>query len=108
MTDGAKTCTSKENADALNAYFGNVYKKETGELPQREDYAGIPLTSIVITREMVLEKLNTLNPGKSTGLDGWHPYFLRSLADIRCDPLLILFTKSLKEGIVPLNGWALV
>ena len=64
-------------------------------------YAGIPLTSIVITREMVSEKLNSLNPGKSTGLDGWHPYFLRSLADILCDPLLILFTKSLKEGIVP-------
>ena len=66
--DGAKACTSKEKADALNAYFGNVYRKETGELPQREDYSGIPLTSIVITREMV----NSLNPGKSTGLDGWH------------------------------------
>ena len=78
-----------------------MYNKETGELPQREDYAGIPLTSIVITREIVLEKLNSLNPGKSTGLDGWYPYILRSLADNLCDPLLILFTKSLKEGIVP-------
>ena len=78
-----------------------MYNKETVELPQREDYAGIPLTSIAITREMVLEKLNSLNPGKSTGLDGCHPYFLRSLADILCNPLLILFTKSLKEGIVP-------
>ena len=34
-------------------------------------------------------------------MDGWHPYFLRGLADILCDPLLIFFTKSLKEGIVP-------
>ena len=59
-SDVAKACTSKEKADALNAYFGNVYKKETGELPQHEDYSGIPLTSIVITREIVL---NSLNPG---------------------------------------------
>ena len=29
-----------------------------------------PLTSIVMTREIVLEKLNSLNSGKSTGLDG--------------------------------------
>ena len=50
----------------------------------------------------MLEKLNSLNPGKSAGLDGWwHPYFLRSLADFLCDPLLIIFTKSFREGIVP-------
>ena len=62
---GSKACTSKEKADVLNAYFGNVYKEETGELPQHKYYSGIPLT-----REMVLEKLNSLNPGKSMGLDG--------------------------------------
>ena len=28
--DGSKACTSKEKADVLNAYFGNVYKEETG------------------------------------------------------------------------------
>ena len=38
------------------------------------------------------------------GLDGWHPFFLHRLADILCDPLLILFTESFKEGIVP-PGW---
>ena len=102
--DGSKACTSKEKADVLNAYFGNVYKEETGELPQHKYYSGIPLTSIVITQEMVLEKLNSLNPGKSMGLDGWHTFFLHRSADILCDPLLILFTKSLKEGIVP-PGW---
>ena len=59
------------------------------------------MTSIIITREMVMEKLNSLNPGKSTGPDGWHPYFLYSLADILCIPLKNLFNKSLREGIVP-------
>ena len=41
-----------------------------------------------------------MNPGKSTGPDGWHPYFLSSLADILSTPLKILFNKSLCEGIV--------
>ena len=43
--DGSKVCTSKEKVDVLNAYFGNVYKKKTGELPQHKYYSGIPLTS---------------------------------------------------------------
>ena len=47
-----------------------------------------------------MNKLNALNPGKSLGLDGLHPYFLYSLADILCSPLKILFTKSLSEGVV--------
>ena len=34
------------------------------------------LSSINITNVMVLCKLRVLNPGKSTGPNGWHPYFL--------------------------------
>ena len=52
---------------------------------------------------MVLCNLRSLNPGKSTGPDGWHPYFLSSLADILSTPLTILFNKSLCEGIVPIQ-----
>ena len=50
---------------------------------------------------MLMDKLNALNPGKSTGLNGLHPYFLYSLADILCSPLNILFTKSVRKGIIP-------
>ena len=48
-----------------------------------------------------MDKLNAMNPGKSTGVDRLHPYFLCSLADILCTPLKILFNKSLREGVVP-------
>ena len=85
----------------MNNFFGSVYKEELDNVPHVDDYSGIPLTSIIITHEMVMEKLNSLNPGKSTGPDGWHPYFLYSLSDILCTPLTILFNKSLREGIVP-------
>ena len=100
-SDRTKAYNPREKADALNNYFGSVYKKELDNVPHVDDYSGVPLTSIIITHEMVMEKLNSLNPGKSTGPDGWHPYFLYSLADILCTPLKILFNKSLREGIVP-------
>ena len=100
-SDGTKAYHPREKADALNNFFGSVYKEELDNVPHVDDYSGIPLASIIITHEMVMEKLNSLNPGKSTGPDGWHPYFLYSLADILCTPLTILFNTSLREGIVP-------
>ena len=57
--------------------------------------------SVEITHEMLMDKLNALDPGNSTGLERLHPYVLSSLADILCTPLKILFNKSLREGVVP-------
>ena len=49
---------------------------------------------------MILEKLQALNPSKSKGPDGWHPYFLRELSEEISKPLTILFQKSLNERVV--------
>ena len=100
-SDGTKAYNPREKADALNNFFGSIYKEELDNVPHVDDYSGVPLPSIIITHEMAMVKLNSLNPGKSTGLDEWHPYFLYSLADILCIPLKMLFNKSLREGIVP-------
>ena len=69
--------------------------------PVTKNYSNEPLSTIQITDEMVINKLRSLNPGKSTGPDGWHPYLLQSLADSLCTPLRVLFNKSLSEGTVP-------
>ena len=53
---------------------------------------------------MMMKTLKSLNPGKSTGPDGWHSYLLLSLADELCIPLRILFNKSLNEEVV-LSQW---
>ena len=98
-----ESLTSKEKAGALNEYFGSVYKEELNDYPSVDNNSNVPLSSINITDVMVLCKLRALNPGKSTGPDGWQPYFLSSLADILCTPLKILFNKSLCEGIVPIQ-----
>ena len=50
---------------------------------------------------MVSEKMQGLNPGKSPGPDGWHPFPLKKLCDMIKVPLAILFQKSLREGVVP-------
>ena len=80
--DGIKAY--KEKAEVLNEYFGSVDQDESNNIPPVTKNSGILLSSIVITREMVRDQLNALNPGKSTGLDGFPPYFLYSLADIVC------------------------
>ena len=49
---------------------------------------------------MVNEKIQGLNPGKSPGPDGWHPFPLKRLCDMIKVPLAILFQKSLREGVV--------
>ena len=75
--DGTKAYNSKEKAEALNEYFGSVYQDESDNIPPAtKNFSGIPLVSVEITHEMVMDKLNALNPGKSTGLDRLHPYFL--------------------------------
>ena len=81
-SDGTKVYYSRDKVDALNEFFGSVYKEKLDNGPHVDDYSGVPLTSIIITHEMVMEKLCSFNPGKSTGPDGWHPSFLYSLSDI--------------------------
>ena len=86
--------------------FGSVYQDESDYIPPAtKHFSGIPLVSIEITHEMVMDKLNALNPGESTGLDRLHPCFLCSLADILCTPLKILFYKSEGNELCHHNGW---
>ena len=49
---------------------------------------------------MVHNQLMQLKSGKSSGPDGWHPHFLKELADFIDKPLSILFEKSLDESEV--------
>ena len=61
------------------------------------------LSSIIFTKDMKRDKLQELNPNKSQGPDGWHPYFLRELSEELSKPLFILFQKSSKESVVPMD-----
>ena len=100
-SNGTVASTPREKAEALNNFFGSIYKQESSNLPNTySNDTCTPLSSIDITDEMVMKKLNSLDPGKSMGLDGCHPYFIYSLRDVLCAPLRTLYNKSLKEGVV--------
>lgn len=102
-TKETNASTAAEKAEALNEFFSSVFTDENlDNIPEEEEsFTGTNLISFEISPEAVLKKLNELNPGKSPGPDGWHPVFLKSIADLIAEPLAILFQKSLNEGILP-------
>ena len=104
--DGSLSVSPREKAETLNSYFSSVFVDEdlTSVPNILEIFTQDTLESIDFSEEKLLEKLQQLNPNKSPGPDGWHPYFLRELANELCKPLSILFRKSLRERVVP-NEW---
>ena len=90
----------------LNDYFLSVFTKEDVEnvpIPQRI-FHGIEndqLFDIVITKDMVQQKLEELNCNKSHGPDEIHPRLLKEFSSVIAEPLAKLFQNSLVQGVVP-------
>jgi len=53
------------------------------------------IDTLVITPQIVLTKLNSLESGKSPGPDGWLTELIKHTAESICFPLSILYSKSL-------------
>ena len=105
-SDGKIAQTDQEKAEVLNSFFASVFTHEnSSELPDFPDrsYTSI-LDSIKFTPALVKKSLQKLNPNKSPGPDGLHPYLLRELCDELAYPLSLLFTRSMQEGHVP-SSW---
>ena len=106
-SDGSIARTAREKADALNSFFSTTFTKEDlTNIPDMDDrvFRGDNLDKFEIPPERVLTKLRDLNPAKTPGLDGWHPLFLKNIADLIALPLSLLFQKSLEEGLLP-DDW---
>jgi hypothetical protein len=60
------------------------------------------LSSIEITQNIIVTKLNKLKINKAPGVDGIVPRILVENADVLSIPLLAIYKGSLKSGTVPI------
>ena len=97
---------NKSLADLLNRYFCSVFTKENlSNIPEAEQIfqgnSEDKLSNIVITEQMVLEKLNNLNVNKSLGPDEISGKLLFEIRHELVGPLTKIFNYSISQGIVP-------
>ena len=93
-------------AEELNMHFSSVFTREdTSSIPVPETEfkgsEGEMLGQVVVTPEVVANKINNMKENKSPGVDGIAPKILKETEEQICTPLAILFNMSLQEGIVP-------
>ena len=95
-------------AEELNIHFSSVFTREdTSSLPapeiKFEGSEGERLRQLVVTREVVANKINNMKENKSPGVDGIAHKILKETVDQICTPIAHVFNLSLQEGIVPLE-----
>ena len=103
-TDGSQTVDDIDTANTLNKFFGSVFTHEdTADTPTFGDWhMGNSLGTIAITVEDVWNQLCRLKSCKSSGLDNCHPRVLLQLKEGLVKPLHMIFSLSLRDGILPL------
>ena len=97
--------TDEDKANILQDQFSRVFTKEPeGESPTLEKKTNKTITNISITDRQVRDEICKLNVSKSCGPDEIHPRLLIELVDIVCQPIALLFNKSMEAGKLP-NDW---
>ena len=95
-------------AEELNMHFSSVFTREdTSSLPVPETKfngtEGERLGQLVITPEVLANKINNMKDNKSPGIDRIAPKILKETVEQISKPLAHVFNMSLREGIVPLE-----
>ena len=92
----------KDKADILQKQFSSVFTQEpNGEVPNLREKTENYLSNLVVTEEMVKNKILSLNVHKSSGPDEIHPRLLTALADFISKPIALLFNKTIEVGEMP-------
>ena len=102
-TDGNKISSNSGKAEILNKFFCSVFTQEkTDNIPKPENRnENENIDNVIFTKDKVLKKLKDINSAKAGGPDGIQAAVLKELCNELCEPLSILFQKSMEEGKLP-------
>ena len=98
-----------EKATILGDHFSSVFKKEPDwnwNLRDENNPRSYKKVDLVVTRNIIYEKLQKLDIKKSPGPDEMHPRVFKELASVSTEPLYYLYSLSIKIVKVP-NAWKL-
>lgn len=97
----------KSKANVLNNYFCSIANIDDDlDSPSFPSRCNSSLSSITITKTDILDILKCLKLNKATGIDTISHNMLKNTAETVCEPLLILFKRSLRECKFP-SAWKL-
>ena len=97
--------SDKEKADILQKQFPSVFTKEPdGELPNFRLRTLTEISLLDIKSEIERKKILELEVDKACGPDEFHPRLLKELVDEISTPLVMIFRKSLLDGVLP-SDW---
>lgn len=108
-SEGQKLETPLEVSEEFNKYFSTVFTAEDSEnIPEPNImYSGCDadrVSDCEFTLEHVKKKLSKVRLDKATGADDISPRLIFHIKDEICEPLYMIFRKSLDEGLVP-DDW---
>ena len=92
-----------EMSKVLVQYFGSVFNSQIPNYVEPHLQATAAMDPLIITLNDVLIVLSGLDTSSAAGRDEVHPLFLKSCAEAVCFPLLLIFVKSLRSGILPVE-----
>ena len=94
--------TAVENANILRDQFSSVFTHEPeGELPPFSTRTIASIFDILITEDMVHNKIIKLSLNKSCGPDELHPWLLLELVDELSKPITFLLNNTIRVGVIP-------
>ena len=87
--DGSITMTNEESAEALACFFKSVFiQEDLQDLPDFPGRVNDAIPNLVITEELVYQKISKVNTTKAIGPDKIHPYILATFCEHLCKPLV--------------------
>ena len=95
--------TNLDKAEFLNRYFTSIsnINDDNVFLPNLNKKTDEVLHDFVVTEKEIQDIITTLNINKACGYDGISHKMLKNTCETVSKPLLILFNRSLTEGIYP-------